>query len=150
MINNSELIKQIKSYNRFLDTESLNKAYNFALEAHQNQKREEGVPYIIHPVAVASILGGLHLDASAISAGLLHDVLEDTEINEDLLLSEFGEEIFALVDGVSKLDQLEDEGIKENQAESFRKMMLAMVKDIRVIIIKCTRSSFILKLLTLL
>ena len=134
-----KLLKQLISELDYLDADDIkmiSKAYAYSSIAHEHQSRKTGEPYIIHPAAVASILGELHLDASAISAGLLHDVLEDTEINEDLLRKEFGEEIFALVDGVSKLDQLEDEGIKENQAESFRKMMLAMVKDIRVIIIK--------------
>ena len=114
-----KLLKQLISELDYLDTddiEVISKAYAYSSIAHEHQSRKTGEPYIIHPVAVASILGGLHLDASAISAGLLHDVLEDTEINEDLLRKEFGEEIFVLVDGVSKLDQLEDEGIKENQA----------------------------------
>ena len=76
MINNNELLDQIKSYNRFLKTDSLSKAYNFALVAHQNQKREEGVPYIIHPVAVAKILTELKLDSATITTGLLHDTME--------------------------------------------------------------------------
>ncbi len=134
-----KLLKQLISELDYLDElgiEIVSKAYAYSSIAHEHQSRKTGEPYIIHPVAVASILGSLHLDAAAISAGLLHDVLEDTEIDENLLRKEFGEEIFILVDGVSKLDRLEDEGIKENQAESFRKMMLAMVQDIRVIIIK--------------
>ncbi len=133
------LLKQLISELDYLDEsdfETISKAYAYSSIAHEHQSRKTGEPYIIHPVAVASILGELHLDAAAISAGLLHDVLEDTKIDERLLREEFGEEIFILVDGVSKLDKLEDEGIKENQAESFRKMMLAMVQDIRVIIIK--------------
>ena len=134
-----KLLKQLISELDYLDEsdfETISKAYAYSSIAHEHQSRKTGEPYIIHPVAVASILGELHLDAAAISAGLLHDVLEDTKIDERLLREEFGEEIFILVDGVSKLDKLEDEGIKENQAESFRKMMLAMVQDIRVIIIK--------------
>jgi len=134
-----KLLKQLISELDYLDEsdfETISKAYAYSSIAHEHQSRKTGEPYIIHPVAVASILGELHLDAAAISAGLLHDVLEDTKIDERLLREEFGEEIFILVDGVSKLDKLEGEGIKENQAESFRKMMLAMVQDIRVIIIK--------------
>ena len=134
-----KLLKQLISELDYLDEQDIkivSKAYAYSSIAHEHQSRKTGEPYIIHPVAVASILGSLHLDAAAISAGLLHDVLEDTEIDESLLREEFGEEIFTLVDGVSKLDRLEDEGIKENQAESFRKMMMAMVQDIRVIIIK--------------
>ena len=80
MINNSELIDKIKSYNKFLNSESLNKAYNFALDAHQNQKRDEGVPYIIHPVAVADILSDLKLDSATIATGLLHDTIEDLSL----------------------------------------------------------------------
>ena len=134
-----KLLKQLISELDYLDKqdiEVISKAYAYSSIAHEHQSRKTGEPYIIHPVAVASILGSLHLDAAAISAGLLHDVLEDTEIDGGLLREEFGEEVFILVDGVSKLDRLENEGIKENQAESFRKMMLAMVQDIRVIIIK--------------
>ena len=79
MIDNNELINQIKSYNRFLNIDTVNKAYNFAVEAHQNQKRDEGVPYIIHPVAVANILTELKLDSATITTGLLHDTIEDTK-----------------------------------------------------------------------
>ena len=99
MINNNELINQIKSYNRFLNSESLSKAYNFALEAHQNQKREEGVPYIIHPVAVAKILTELKLDSATITTGLLHDTIEDTNVTYDKVKKEFGEEVANLVEG---------------------------------------------------
>ena len=80
MINNNELINKIKSYNKFLNAESLNKAYNFALDAHRNQKRDEVVPYIIHPVAVANILTELKLDSATITTGLLHDTIEDTNV----------------------------------------------------------------------
>ena len=80
MINNSELINKIKSYNKFLNSESLSKAYQFALSAHQNQKRDEGVPFIIHPVAVANILTDLKLDSATITTGLLHDTIEDTNV----------------------------------------------------------------------
>ena len=90
MINNNELIKQIKSYNKFLNSETLNKAYNFALEAHQHQKREEGVPYIIHPVAVAKILTDLKLDSATITTGLLHDTIEDTKVTYESVKKEFG------------------------------------------------------------
>ena len=91
MINNNELIDQIKSYNKFLNSKSLNKAYNFAMEAHQNQKREEGVPYIIHPVAVAKILTELKLDSATITTGLLHDTIEDTNVTYETVKKEFGE-----------------------------------------------------------
>ena len=89
MINNNELIAQIKSYNKFLNTDSLNKAYNFALKAHEDQKREEGVPYIIHPVAVAKILTDLKLDSATITTGLLHDTIEDTKVTYESVKKEF-------------------------------------------------------------
>jgi len=136
MINNSELIKQIKSYNRFLDTESLNKAYNFALEAHQYQKREEGVPYIIHPVAVAKILTDLKLDSATITTGLLHDTIEDTKVTYESVKKEFGEEVANLVDGVTKISELETKASTDSKAENFRKLILATSKDIRVLLVK--------------
>ncbi len=136
MINNSELIDKIKSYNKFLNSDSLNKAYNFALDAHQNQKREEGVPYIIHPVAVASILTELKLDSATITTGLLHDTIEDTNVTYETVKKEFGEEVANLVDGVTKLSALEDKASDNSKAENFRKLILATSKDIRVLLVK--------------
>ena len=136
MINNTELIDKIKSYNKFLNSESLNKAYNFALDAHQNQKREEGVPYIIHPVAVASILTELKLDSATITTGLLHDTIEDTNVTYETVKKEFGEEVANLVDGVTKLSALEDKASDNSKAENFRKLILATSKDIRVLLVK--------------
>ncbi len=136
MINNSELIDKIKSYNKFLNSDSLNKAYNFALDAHQNQKRDEGVPYIIHPVAVASILTELKLDSATITTGLLHDTIEDTKVTYEAVKKEFGEEVANLVDGVTKLSALEDKVSDNSKAENFRKLILATSKDIRVLLVK--------------
>ena len=136
MINNNELIDQIKSYNRFLNSATLNKAYNFALEAHQNQKREEGVPYIIHPVAVAKILTDLKLDSATIATGLLHDTIEDTKVTYENVKKEFGEEVANLVEGVTKISELETKGSTESKAENFRKLILATSKDIRVLLVK--------------
>ena len=136
MINNSELIDKIKSYNKFLNSESLNKAYNFALDAHQDQKREEGVPYIIHPVAVANILTELKLDSATITTGLLHDTIEDTNVTYSTVKKEFGEEVANLVDGVTKLSALEDKASENSKAENFRKLILATSKDIRVLLVK--------------
>jgi GTP diphosphokinase / guanosine-3',5'-bis(diphosphate) 3'-diphosphatase len=136
MINNNELIDQIKSYNKFLNSETLNKAYNFALEAHQNQKREEGVPYIIHPVAVAKILTDLKLDSATITTGLLHDTIEDTKVTYENVKKEFGEEVANLVDGVTKISELEIKGSTDSKAENFRKLILATSKDIRVLLVK--------------
>ena len=136
MINNNELINQIKSYNKFLNSESLNKAYNFALEAHHNQKREEGVPYIIHPVAVAKILTELKLDSATITTGLLHDTIEDTNVTYETVKKEFGEEVANLVEGVTKISALEDKASEDSKAENFRKLILATSKDIRVLLVK--------------
>ena len=136
MINNNELIDEIKSYNKFLNSESLNKAYNFALEAHQNQKREEGVPYIIHPVAVAKILTDLKLDSATITTGLLHDTIEDTKVTYESVKKEFGEEVANLVDGVTKISALETKASAASKAENFRKLILATSKDIRVLLVK--------------
>ena len=135
MINNIELIDKIKSYNKFLNSESLSKAYNFALDAHQNQKREEGVPYIIHPVAVANILTELKLDSATITTGLLHDTIEDTNVTYETVKKEFGEEVANLVEGVTKLTQIELQSGQSDQAENFRKLVLAMSEDIRVLIV---------------
>jgi RelA/SpoT family (p)ppGpp synthetase len=136
MINNNELIDKIKSYNRFLNTDSLNKAYNFALEAHQNQKRDEGVPYIIHPVAVAKILTELKLDSATITTGLLHDTIEDTNVTYETVRKEFGDEVANLVEGVTKISALEDKASTDSKAENFRKLILATSKDIRVLLVK--------------
>ena len=136
MINNNDLIKQIKSYNKFLNIETLNKAYNFALEAHQNQKREEGVPYIIHPVAVAKILTDLKLDSATITTGLLHDTIEDTKVTYESVKKEFGEEVANLVEGVTKISELEIKASTDSKAENFRKLILATSKDIRVLLVK--------------
>ena len=136
MINNTELINQIKSYNKFLNSETLNKAYNFALAAHQNQKRDEGVPYIIHPVAVAKILTDLKLDSATITTGLLHDTIEDTMTTYETVKKEFGEEVANLVEGVTKISELESKGTTDTKAENFRKLILATSKDIRVLLVK--------------
>ena len=136
MLNNEDLIKKVKSYNRFLNPDALNKAYNFALEAHKNQKRDEGVPYIIHPVAVAKILTELKLDSATITTGLLHDTIEDTNVTYETVKKEFGEEVANLVDGVTKISALEDKASSDSKAENFRKLILATSKDIRVLLVK--------------
>ena len=111
-------------------------AYEFGAEAHEGQKRKSGEPYISHPVSVAQELADMHLDAQAIAAAILHDVVEDTEASLDDIRDKFGDEVALLVDGVSKLDQIQFRSRAEAQAESFRKMMLAMIEDIRVILVK--------------
>jgi guanosine-3',5'-bis(diphosphate) 3'-pyrophosphohydrolase len=111
-------------------------AYEFASLAHEGQRRYSGEPYITHPVAVADILADLHLDYQSIAAALMHDVIEDTPTAKEQIEVQFGPEIASIVDGVSKLDQLSFDTRAEAQVESFRKMMLAMVEDIRVILLK--------------
>ena len=136
MINNEDLINKVKSYNKFLNPNILSKAYEFALNAHKNQKRDEGVPYIIHPLAVADILSDLKLDSATITTGLLHDTIEDTKITYNSVVKEFGKEVADLVDGVTKISELEDKAADNSKAENFRKLILATSKDIRVLLVK--------------
>ena len=112
------------------------KAYEFGARAHEGQTRLSGEPYITHPIAVAQLLADMHLDSQTIVAAILHDVVEDTETSLDEIRQTFGDEVAMLVDAVSKLDQIQFNSRAEAQAESFRKMMLAMIEDIRVILVK--------------
>jgi len=136
MYSSDQLLSKIHSYNKFSNSVPLNKAYNFALEAHKNQKRVSGLPYIVHPIAVADILVELKLDSATIITGLLHDTIEDTKATYDLVLKEFGKEVADLVDGVTKISALEEKAIENSQAENFRKLILATSKDIRVLLVK--------------
>ena len=136
MLNSEELIDKVKSYNKFLNPETLTKAYNFALKAHEKQKRDEGSPYIIHPVAVANILTELKLDSATIATGLLHDTIEDTHATYDTIKEQFGNEVADLVDGVTKISEFENQAISNSKAENFRKLILATSKDIRVLLVK--------------
>ncbi len=136
MLNQEDLIKKVKTYNRFFNPETLSKAYLFALNAHKNQKRDAGEPFIIHPVAVASILTDLKLDSATITTGLLHDTIEDTHATYKTVEKEFGKEVADLVDGVTKISQLEGKAILNSKAENFRKLILATSKDIRVLLVK--------------
>jgi len=131
-----QLLSKIQSYNKFSNTGPLSKAYNFALDAHKNQKRVSGLPYIVHPIAVADILAELKLDSATIITGLLHDTIEDTNATYDLVLKEFGKEVADLVDGVTKISALEEKAGENSQAENFRKLILATSKDIRVLLVK--------------
>lgn len=138
------LIKHVQKYHPSDDISMIEKAYRVASEAHKDQRRKSGEPYIIHPLHVAIILADLEMDKETIVAGLLHDVVEDTVMTEDLIAREFGAEVAQLVDGVTKLANIplssgsgsESDARLEMQAENLRKMFLAMAKDIRVIIIK--------------
>ena len=136
MNNSEQLLTKIQSYNKFSNIGPLNKAYNFALDAHKNQKRVSGLPYIVHPIAVADILAELKLDSATIITGLLHDTIEDTKATYEVVLKEFGKEVADLVDGVTKISALEEKAAENSQAENFRKLILATSKDIRVLLVK--------------
>jgi len=136
MPNSEELINKVKSYNKFLNSEKLNKAYNFAVKAHENQIRDSGDPYSIHPIAVANILTELKLDSATIATGLLHDTIEDTHATYETIKNEFGQEVADLVDGVTKISVFENQATSTSKAENFRKLILATSKDIRVLLVK--------------
>ncbi|MFZ3172277.1 MAG: bifunctional (p)ppGpp synthetase/guanosine-3',5'-bis(diphosphate) 3'-pyrophosphohydrolase [Carboxydocellales bacterium] len=130
------LITKIERYNTHPRIDFIKEAYEFAECAHTGQFRNSGEPYITHPLAVSTILAELELDQITVAAGLLHDVVEDTQISQEELEAKFGHEIALLVDGVTKLSRIEYRSKEEQQAENLRKMFLAMAKDIRVILIK--------------
>jgi guanosine-3',5'-bis(diphosphate) 3'-pyrophosphohydrolase len=132
----NHLIEKILSYNPNADIELIKKAYIFSREAHCSQKRIEGSPYIHHPLAVAEILADMKLDTATIAAGLLHDTVEDTGTSPEDIKEMFGQEIMFLVDSLTKLSKVEFKTKEDAQAENFRKMLLAMSKDVRVILIK--------------
>jgi len=136
MLKSEELINKVKSYNKFLNPKTLTKAYDFALKAHKSQKRDQGVPYIIHPLAVANILTELKLDSATIATGLLHDTIEDTHATYKTIKDEFGQEVADLVDGVTKISEFENKAVENSKAENFRKLILATSKDIRVLLVK--------------
>ncbi|MBX3640481.1 MAG: bifunctional (p)ppGpp synthetase/guanosine-3',5'-bis(diphosphate) 3'-pyrophosphohydrolase [Nitrosomonas sp.] len=130
------LFSEVARYLRPEDVAQLKVAYSFGQGAHLGQFRKSGEPYISHPLAVARILGGLHLDAPTLTAALLHDVVEDTHISKEEISERFGGPVAELVDGVSKLDKIQFQTQEDAQAENFRKMLLAMARDVRVILIK--------------
>ena len=132
----NQLVSKLETYLPPEDVERIQEAYDLAFQAHDGQRRRSGEPYITHPVAVADLLADLHLDAETMIAAILHDVMEDTPIAKEEITTRFGADVAELVDGVSKLDQIQFRSRAEAQAESFRKMLLAMVRDIRVIMVK--------------
>ncbi len=132
----AQLIQMVKSYRPDADVELISKAVSLSAEAHAGQRRASGHPYLKHPMEVAEILTHLRMDVPTIVAALLHDTLEDTHFTRKQIENEFGEEVAHLVDGVTKIDQLRLVSREEAQAENFRKMLLSMAKDIRVILIK--------------
>jgi guanosine-3',5'-bis(diphosphate) 3'-pyrophosphohydrolase len=130
------LLPEAVAYLKPVDLEAFERAYQFSARAHEGQFRKGGAPYITHPLAVAEILAGWHLDAQTLISALLHDVVEDTGITSEDIAREFGKSVALLVDGVTKLDKIRFEDKAEAQAENFRKMLLAMARDVRVILIK--------------
>jgi len=130
------LVEVASSYLEPSQVEQIIEAYRVAKSAHEGQFRSSGEPYVTHPVAVCQILADMHLDHETLMAALLHDVIEDTEVTQEELAAQFGEAVGELVEGVSKLDKLKFRNHQEAQAENFRKMMMAMVQDLRVILIK--------------
>ena len=136
MLNSEELINKVRGYNKFLNPEKLNKAYDFAVKAHRNQKRASGDPYSVHPIEVANILTDLKLDSATITTGLLHDTIEDTHATYETIKGEFGDEVAELVEGVTKISVLENTAASNSKAENFRKLILATSKDIRVLLVK--------------
>ncbi|OIQ95210.1 bifunctional (p)ppGpp synthase/hydrolase SpoT [mine drainage metagenome] len=130
------LLQEVSAYLKPKDVAQIESALAFSRTAHQGQLRQSGDPYVTHPIAVARILTPLHLDAQAITAALLHDVAEDTHISIEQIGEQFGKPVAELVDGLSKLDKLKFDTVMDAQAENFRKMLMAMARDVRVILIK--------------
>src|SRR5271168_2670098 len=136
VIRQFELTEKVHGYDPKADTALIDAAYVLAMKAHGAQKRDNGEPYITHPIAVADILAGYRLDTASIATGLLHDVIEDTPVKLPEITTRFGKEIAGLVDGVTKLTRLELQSDRTKQAENFRKLVLAMSRDIRVLLVK--------------
>jgi len=136
MLRFNDILERLTSYNPSADTDLLRKAYVFSAKVHLGQVRLSGEPYLNHPLEVAGILTQLRLDVASVATGLLHDTVEDTLTNLKEVRENFGEEIAQLVDGVTKISQISLQSSEDGQAENFRKMILAMVKDIRVILVK--------------
>eukprot|EP00288_Rhodomonas_lens_P019175 CAMPEP_0177695144 /NCGR_PEP_ID=MMETSP0484_2-20121128/3304_1 /TAXON_ID=354590 /ORGANISM="Rhodomonas lens, Strain RHODO" /LENGTH=789 /DNA_ID=CAMNT_0019206057 /DNA_START=429 /DNA_END=2798 /DNA_ORIENTATION=+ len=136
MMSMEELLDKIAAYSPTMNRALITKAFKFAEKAHEGQKRRSGEPYFIHPVGVASIIADMKLDTASIVTGLLHDTVEDTSASLELIEEEFGAEIAQLVDGVTKIGKIQFTSKEEQQAENFRKMVVAMARDIRVILVK--------------
>src|SRR5919199_9226 len=136
MIRFEDLVEKVKAYSPAADVELLRRAYVFSAFEHRNQVRHSGEPYLIHPLAVADFLADMKLDAVAIAAGLLHDVVEDTLTTVERIREHFGPEVAHVVEGVTKISAIRFSSSEERQAENFRKMLLAMSDDIRVILVK--------------
>src|ERR671928_2088632 len=136
MIRQFELVERVQSYDPDADEDMLNRAYVYGLKKHGTQLRASGDPYFSHPVEVAGILSGMRLDSASIVTGLLHDTVEDTVATLEDIERLFGPDIARLVDGVTKLSRIELQSDQTKQAENFRKLVLAMSEDIRVLLVK--------------
>src|SRR6187399_301692 len=136
MIRFETLLEKVRAYSPDADLELLRRAYVFSALAHKGQVRHSGEPYLIHPLEVADILADLKLDVVCVSAGLLHDVVEDTLTTVERIGELFGKDVAHIVEGVTKISAIPFSSSEERQAENFRKMLLAMVDDIRVILVK--------------
>ena len=136
MLRQYELVDLVKSYDPDADEDALNRAYVFAMKKHGAQLRASGDPYYSHPVEVAGILTRFKLDCNSVIAGLLHDTVEDTDTTIEEVRTLFGDQVAALVDGLTKLAMIEQKSVYTKQAENFRKLLLAMSEDIRVLLIK--------------
>jgi guanosine-3',5'-bis(diphosphate) 3'-pyrophosphohydrolase len=140
MLQAEHLIERVRAYQPSVDSDLIQRAYDYSFRMHAGQTRKSGQPYVVHPVSVAGIIADLRLDAASVCAGLLHDVVEDTLATSDDITKEFGVEVAELVDGVTKLSQINFTSKEDRQAENFRKMVVAMARDIRVLLIKlCDR-----------
>src|ERR1700692_4902407 len=140
MLQAEQLIERIRTYQPTVDSDLIQRAYDYSFKMHAGQTRKSGQPYIVHPVSVAGIIADLRLDAASVCAGLLHDVVEDTLATTEDLTKEFGPEVAELVDGVTKLSKINFTSKEDREAENFRKMVVAMARDIRVLLIKlCDR-----------
>ena len=136
MVRLEEILEKVAAYSPNADLEVVRKAYVFSGVVHQGQIRQSGEPYLTHPLEVANILADLKMDVQSVATGLLHDTVEDTHTTIEKIAELFGEEIAALVDGLTKLSKMTFEKKADHEAENFRKMILAMGRDIRVILIK--------------
>ena len=136
MLRQYELVDLVKSYDPDADEDALNRAYVFAMKKHGAQLRASGDPYYSHPIEVAGILTRFKLDSASIIAGLLHDTVEDTDTTVEEVRSLFGDQVAQIVDGLTKLAMIEQKSANNKQAENFRKLLLAMSEDIRVLLIK--------------
>src|SRR6185436_15382140 len=136
MIRFEDLVEKVRAANPEADIELLRRAYVFSAIEHKGQVRRSGEPYLVHPLEVADILADMRLDVVAVAAGLLHDIVEDTTTSIEKIHELFGDQVAHVVEGVTKLAALQFASSEERQAESFRKMLLAMVDDIRVILVK--------------